>query len=389
MEGLEKWEYVKVMRARYQNADRGEKQLILDELLRNETVKHRKSAVRLMRSKPLVTAPSGRGRRRTYNDFIGQHLRKIWVQSGQMCSKRLKAAMRYWLPFYEAPDVTKAALLRMSPATMDRILKPVRSEWRRRSHTGTRTGHPMIKTMIPIKPFNFNILEEGFVECDTVAHCGGSLEGLFAWSLTVTDEHSMWTECRAMWGKSGKGVIASFEDIEANLPFAVKMRFVDNGNEFLNHQLLNWLRAKGVNPADHLKRGRPYRSNDQCHVEQKNFTHVRELFGYDRIGVKDAIALMNDVYRNEWSQLQNFFCPQMKLIRKARIGAKYKREHSKPQTPFHRLMQSESIPAQKKLELQKRYESLNPFLLREQVQKKLKAVYQLIHSAETNPGASA
>lgn len=388
MKGPGKWEYVKVMRERYRRASRKEKRLILDELLSNQIVSHRKSAVRLM-GKCSVVAIKRRGPQRIYNDFIGRHLRRLWVQTGQMCSKRLKAALPHWLPYYDCPEVTKVALGQMSPATMDRLLHPIRAVWRRRKNTGTKPGYPMIKTMIPIKPFDFNIPSEGFVECDTVAHCGGSMEGVFAWSLTVTDVQSGWTECRAMWGKSGKGVIESFEDIEPRLPFNVKMRFVDNGNEFLNHQLLYWLRSRGLEPKEHMKRGRPYRKNDQCHVEQKNFTHVRELFGYDRIEVKQVIELMNDLYRTEWSDLQNYFCPQMKLLRKTRIGAKYKREHTKPETPYSRLVASPSISDDEKQKLLERYKTLNPFRLQSQVQKKLKAIQLLLECAEINMPESA
>lgn len=276
----------------------------------------------------------------------------------------------------------------MASSTIDRLLKPYRSIWRRRNNTGTKMGYPNIKTMIPIRPFNFNIEEPGYMECDTVAHCGGSMEGLFAWTLTMTDVDSGWTECRAMWGKSGKGVTESFETIEQGLWFKVKTRFVDNGNEFLNKQVLLWLKSKGVDPKDHLKRGRPYRSNDQCHVEQKNFTHVRELFGYERIENKEVIELMNDLYSQEWSLLQNYFCPQVKLLRKTRIGSKYKREHTKPITPYDRLMVSKHITEEDKTKMKATYDTLNPFVLRENVQKKLKVVYELI-SKPIDSGVSA
>ncbi|MBY0386012.1 transposase family protein [bacterium] len=384
MKGAAKWEYVSKMRDRYQIAGRVEKSLILDELLKNEVAGHRKSAVRLMYATGAKGETSKRGRKVLYNEFVVTHLRKLWIQMGQMCSKRMKAALPKWLPHYEVPEVARIMLLRMAPSTMDRLLQPYRSEWRRRNQTGTRAGYPLIKTMIPIKPFNFNVEVPGYVECDTVAHCGGSLEGLFAWSLTVTDIDSGWTVCRSMWGKSGKGVIDSFVSIEAHLPFAIKMRFVDNGNEFLNHQLLLWLKSQGLEPKDHMKRGRPYRSNDQCHVEQKNFTHVRELFGYERIENKEAIALMNDIYQNEWNLLQNYYCPQVKLIRKTRIGSKYKREHTKPMTPYDRIQASPAIADKKKKELQEIYKTLNPFKLREAIEAKLKVIDALINRKEEN-----
>jgi hypothetical protein len=222
----------------------------------------------------------------------------------------MKKALPRWLQHYDAPENTKTLLRKMGRSTMDNYLRPYKAQKRRHWNSGTKSGR-YIKTMIPIKPLDYNVNGTGHVEADTVHHCGGSLSGVYAITLTVTDIFTSWTECRAIWGRSMYGVTACMQDIEGHLPFKIHTICTDNGNEFLNHQFIRYLEDRKDQVA--LKRGRPYRKNDQCYVEQKNFTHVRELFGWDRMEKKELIEVMNDIYKYEWSILQNLFYPSMKL----------------------------------------------------------------------------
>lgn len=381
MEGSSKWDYVRVMSERYQGACRKEKRLILDELEKNLKV-HRKSAIRVLNSIKTKKQQESRGRRRIYNDFVIQHLKRLWLDMGQLCSRRMKKAIPRWIVHYDVPEVTKHLLLQMSKTTIDVYLRPYKAQYRRHWNSGTRAGK-YIKTMIPLKPLDYNVRSMGHVEADTVHHCGGSLSGAYALTLTVTDVLSGWTECRAMWGKSMFGVTACMLDIEASLPFKIHTICTDNGNEFLNHQFIRYLQDREEKVS--LKRGRPYRKNDQCYVEQKNFTHVRELFGWDRLDKKELIEVMNDIYRNEWSLLQNLFYPQMKLEYKTRVGAKYKKKYSEPQTPLERLLASQDVSPDSKEKLRKLEQTLNPFELKKSIETKLKIINKLLQKTEGVP----
>ena len=257
-----------------------------------------------------------------------------------------------------------------------------KAQYRRHWNSGTRAGK-YIKTMIPLKALDYNVTSIGHVEADTVHHCGGSLSGAYALTLTVTDILTSWTECRAMWGKSMFGVTECMKDIEKHLPFKIVEICTDNGNEFLNHQFVRYLQDREEKVP--LKRGRPYRKNDQCYVEQKNFTHVRELFGWDRMDKKELIEVMNDIYRNEWSLLQNLFYPSMKLQHKLRVGAKYKKKYSEPQTPLERVLASPSVAAEVKEKLRQLEQTIDPFELKKSIETKLKIINKLLQKTEEDP----
>jgi len=360
-------EYIALLRKHYQNSTRYIRSLILFELTRNLGI-HRKHAIRLMNA--ACNPRKSLGRKSIYTEAGKEALKKFWLASRQMCSKKMKESMEDWLPMFDCAEEIKSELRRMSAATMDRILKSAKASDRRKKNTGTVPCR-RLKNIIPVKPLDWNVKELGHVEADTVAHCGESMSGVFGWTLTMTDVLSGWTENRAMWGKSGMGVINSLDDIQLLIPFSLKSFSCDNGNEFLNHQLKHYLKIP-------LLRGRPYKSNDQCHVEQKNFTHVRDLFGYDRIETKEAIELMSDLYRNEWSQLNNFFTPQFKLLRKTRVGSQYKREYLAPKTPYKRILESKEVAEETKAQLSQIFCSLNPFDLQKKIEVKLHRIYKLM-----------
>lgn len=209
-----------------------------------------------------------------------------------------------------------------------------------------------------------------------MAHCGDSLAGDFVWSLTMTDICTGWTECRAIWNKGAEGVMTQIQAIQKALPFSLKGFDCDNGSEFLNWHLLRYF--QGYKQPIKFTRSRPYHSNDNAHVEQKNWSCVRQLFGYDRLSDPKMVKRMNDLYANEFSLFTNFFCPTLKLLSKARKGSKWVRKHSKPITPAQRLLDHPDVPQAIKEQLTEQMKTLNPFLIQQQMQGKLKALFKLL-----------
>jgi hypothetical protein len=305
----------------------------------------------------------------------------IWVGTDQLCGKRLKAAIALWLPAYEdsygmlSPDI-KAKLLKMSPATIDRLLKLNKAKYKKRGLCGTKPGY-LLKNQIPIKTDHWDVTRPGFMEADTVAHCGNSLSGDFIWSITLTDIKTGWTEIRAVWNKGAEGVVSQIKDIENKLCFPLLGFDCDNGSEFLNWHLVKYFTENRPQTVT-MTRSRPYRKNDNAHVEQKNWTHVRHLFGYDRLDDPRLVNLMNDVYEKEWSLYQNHFMPSQKLLSKEKINSKYRRKYEKAQTPYQRLLESPDIDHEVKMQKALLHQTLNPFELKKSIEKKIKNIFKYV-----------
>jgi hypothetical protein len=296
-----------------------------------------------------------------------------------MCSKKLVSAIKLWLPFYgktfePLTPGTRKLLLTISAASIDRALQPVRVKLKK-GRCMTRPG-TLLRNQIPIRTHHWDGTQPGFVEADTVAHCGNSMAGEFVWSLTFTDILTTWTENRATWGKGSIGVLDQIKDIEKNIPFALKGFHCDSGTEFLNNHLLRYFtdRPKVVS----FTRSRPYKKNDNAHVEQKNWSHVRQLLGYDRLDQPELVPMINDLYANEWSLYQNHFCPAFKLVEKTRINSKYRKKYGKPKTPYQRVMESKDVSKQVKQQLKTVHLTLNPFILKTEIERKLKRIFQLV-----------
>lgn len=375
----EKKAYIEGIISIYCFGNRKTKKAILNQLC--ERFGHnRKYAIRLL--KPKIGENKKRpGPIPKYDpQIIVPHLKQIWLCTNQMCSKKLKAVLPLWLPHYETTygkleQSIKNQLLSISAATIDRILKPLRLKYPRKGLCGTKPG-TILKHQIPIKTHNWDITKPGFLEADTVAHCGDSLAGNFVWSLTLTDIYSGWTEIRATWNKGSVGVLEQIKHIEANLPFDMLGFDCDNGSEFLNYHLLNYFTSHPRKIG--FTRSRPYKKNDNAFVEQKNWTHVRQLFSYHRLENPQFIGLMNDLYSNEWSLLQNYFCPNLKLISKARINSRYQKKYSKPLTPYQRLLESPDVDQIIKNKLQTIFATLNPFELQKNIRKKLDYIFRIV-----------
>ena len=285
-----KREYLLAIWDRYQRAGRRFKSKILDEFCQ-VCGYCRKYAIGLLSRKPGARRGKS-GPKRKYDAAVLKPLKALWLLSEQMCSKRLKAALPIWLPFYEKAhgslnSEVRRKLLRISPAAIDRLLKKTRVRYPAKGLSGTRHGPAVLKHRIPIRTDNWDIHQPGFLEADTVAHCGNSLAGDFVWSLTLTDIYSQWTENRAVWNKGAAEVLARVQELERGLPFALLGFDVDNGSEFLTWHLWRYFLDRPL-PVD-LRRSRPYKKNDQAHVEQKNWTHVRQLLGYDRIEDRELL----------------------------------------------------------------------------------------------------
>ena len=302
---------------------------------------HRKSAIRLLSgsSAPELRRKSG-NRKAKYTEEDVNWLVKVWRSMGKICSERIVAALEDWIPSLclklGLPRRVAEKLLQMSASTMDRKLASFRRRDMRRENTGTV---PSLYTEIPLKPLGVRVTEPGFIEIDTVAHCGGSLSGTFVWTLTATDIFTNMTFCRAVYGKSAPGIVDALGHLEGMFPFQVHTFWFDNGTEFINEEVCEAFKRREDLPI-RIERSRPYRKNDQAHVEEKNWTHVRQLFGYERIDNPKAVAIMNRIYERAWCPLHNFYLPQSKTIEKSRIGARIRRKIDKPQTPFHRLQQT-------------------------------------------------
>lgn len=218
----------------------------------------------------------------------------------------------------------------------------------------------------------------GYLEADTVAHCGGSMSGDFIWSITYTDIQSTWTSLRAVWNKGYEGVRDQTRDVESKLPFRILGFDCDNGSEFLNHHLRRYLcdRPRPI----HFTRSRAYRKNDNAHVEQKNWTHVRELLGYDRLDQPAMLKELNLLYR-DWEDLNNFFKPSLKLKSKVRVKSRYVKTYDTPATAFERLKASGILNKEQQSRLQSRYEMLDPFVLEKRIQRRLRKIEKMKQAA--------
>ena len=363
---------------RYQRAGRPHKTRILDEFCATCGY-HRKAALRLL-NRPLPTAPPKRpGPKRTYDPAqVLPVLKAVWLASDQLCSKLLQAALPEWLEHQARrgaplPEAFKEKLLGISPAQIDRLLRPARVQHPKKGLSATRPG-TLLRHAVPTRHGPPDTTRPGSVEADTVAHCDDSTEGDYVNSLTFTELFSGWTENRAVWNKSADAVLAQLQALEQVVPYPMKDFHTDNGGEFLNWALHRHLTGRAVKLP--WTRSRAYRKNDNAHCEQKNWTHVRQLFGHDRFSHAELVPLMNDLYAQEWSQFTNHFKPTFKLLKREKQGGKTKRTYEpKPQTPYQRLLASANIPASTQAKLRAEHAALDPFALKKNIEAKLKKFF--------------
>lgn len=382
-----RWEYLCQMWPRYREAGRKERGRLLDEVCR-VTGYHRKYAVRCLNGPP----PESRPRRRRlrvpyYGKAVDQALRVVWEAANYPWSMRLKALLPCWLPWLKkrlsiSPRL-ESQLLRISPRQIDRRLRPYKVRAKRRLYGRTKPG-TLLKHHIAIRAERWEVDEPGFTEIDLVSHSGDRADGEFIHSLTLTDIHTGWTETQAVLGKSQAYVVEALEQIRTRLPFELRGIDSDNGSEFINHHLRGYCETLGIQ----FTRGRPYKKDDNAHVEQKNWTHVRRLMGYLRYDTTKALVAMNELYRADLRSFQNLFMPSVKLMSKTRVGSRLRRRYDQPRTPLDRLIACRGARPPRVAALKALRDRLDPFKLSQTIDRRLRAIHALSNPRH-NPRARA
>jgi len=381
-----KREYVQAIYQRYRRATRPEKRVMLDEFCK-VTGYHRKHAIRVLTGPAPGAARPARSRRAIYGAGTIEALRAIWEAAGYPWSRRLHALLPLWLPWARRRLRLRAAveqqLRAISPRQMDRRLAPHRRQLTKRLYGRTKLGS-LLKHHIPLKTDRWDVRVPGFTEIDLVAHCGSFGDGEFVHSLNLTDIHTTWVETAAVLGKSQRAVQTALEELRRALPFRLRGIDSDNGSEFINQHLWDYCQAQEVQ----FTRGRPYKKDDNAHIEQKNWTHVRKLLGYVRYDSPVAQAAIHALYRRELRLLQNFFLPSVKLLAKVRVGARVRRRYDAPQTPLERVLACPDIRPELAAQLRRQRDGLDPFVLARAVEQQLERIYALANPRHNLPATA-
>ena len=374
---------------RYAKAGKKQKQTILDEFTA-ATGYHRKYAISLLKH----FDPKKTTRRRTprqaqprqYTADVQQALVTVWKAANRICSKRLVPFLPDFVEALERnghlalEDETRKRLLAISPATVDRLLHTVRYGDKARGLSTTKPGS-LIKQMVPIRTFaDWDDLRPGFVEADLVAHCGTYTGGSFLNTLVMTDVATGWTECMALLFKDKEAVLLALGQARGQMPFPLLGLDTDNGSEFLNYALLDYCRREEIT----FTRSRPYKKNDQCHVEQKNGSIVRKMIGYDRFEGLVPCRILGELYQTLRLYV-NFFQPSVKLVSKHRQGSKVTKKYDQAKTPYQRVLASETVSEAAKQALRRQYKSLDPVALLQRIEQFQNQLWQYAHvdKAET------
>jgi hypothetical protein len=371
-----KRELLEAIHPRYLKASKAEKSQILDEFIA-VTGYHRKYAIRVLKHGPPRSKGKRKGRTATYRGEVVKVLEDIWEICGRICSRRLHPYLPEIVKVLERhnelqiDDETKALLLQMSRATIDRLLQPVRYR-QPRGRSTTKPGG-LLKASIPVHTYTpWDEQAPGFMEIDLVAHCGDSTAGQYLNTLTCTDIATGWTECLALLYRSQQQVHQGIQDMRQRLPFSLLGIDSDNGSEFINDLLFGYCQQEQIT----FTRSRPYRKNDQAHVEQKNWSIVRRTVGYDRWETEEEHALLASIY-SSLRLYTNFFQPVLKLVGKDGVGSKSIKRYDTAQTPYQRVLSSETIPITIKANLANEYIRLNPVQLRKEIDAKVAQLWKL------------
>jgi len=382
-----------VTAGRYREARKKVKQQILDEFCRTTGYNRSYARLVLRNHGRRITVSADRAvvgdleqkrqrlRPKVYDAKVSQALVQIWLLLDYLCGKRLVAILPEIVARLEQfgelrlePD-TRQKLLQLSAATADRMLQPERRKHQLRGQARTRPGS-LLKHQIPIRTFSeWNEQRPGFVEIDLVAHDGGLAVGDYCQTLDITDVCTGWTEALAVPNKAQVWVFNAIAKARERLPFPLLGIDSDNGSEFINHELLRYCEAQHIT----FTRARPYRKNDNCYVEQKNYSVVRRTVGYQRFDSAPELRLLNQLY-DSLRLYTNFFLPTMKLKRKERLGSQVRKTYEAPQTPYYRLLHSSDISAEDKQKLQDQYQNLNPAALKRRIANLQKQLFALANS---------
>jgi hypothetical protein len=358
-----KEEYTEKMRERYSRmTGKRAKSKLLDEFseVAGWNRKHA-NKVLLGIKRPSKGRRGKRGAPPRYEASILEPLKTCWLAMEQPCGKRMKDMLPIWLPHLECTPEQGSQLSKISAATIDRKLRNFKV------HAGKKARPPKVasavKALVPVRAESWDTSEVGWTEVDTVAHCGGNMGGDFIWTMTSVEIASGWSEVRAVWNRGQQASFEALESIWESQPFVLLGVDSDNGGEFLNHHLYNWLKKHGIEQT----RSRPYFKNDQAYVEQKNYTHVRQFLGYERLGHYELVESLNALLA-QWSLWKNLFTVTMKQASKQREGSRQIRRHTKvSQTPAQRLLASGALQKEEEQQLKKQLETHNPFTMREEI----------------------
>lgn len=360
-----KKEVLERIRARYLKASKAEKQIILDELTAT-TGYNRKYAIRVLRHPRRSKGLKKAGRKRRYTGETIQILEQLWEMGGRLCSKRLYPFLPEWIrKLEECGEISlthevKAQLLSMSRSTIDRRLQPARIKEKRRGLSTTKPG-TLLKRQIPVRIYTpWDEQQPGFLEIDLVAHCGETTAGNYLNTLTATDLATGWTECLALPNKTQTATFLAIKKLQERLPFPLLGLDSDNGSEFINDMLYRFCLDQQIT----FTRCRPYRKNDQAHVEQKNWSVVRHTVGYDRFETQAELDLLSSIYA-DLRLFVNFFQPVEKLISSTTINGVKHKQYDQAKTPYQRVLEDPRVDEKYKTQLRILYNSLNPVTIRE------------------------
>ena len=359
-------ELIQAVRERYQGAAVAEKGLILDEFVAL-TGFHRKHVIRLLTRGPAAFNGVRHGRARLYDEAVREALIMLWEASDRVCGKRLKALVPILIESLERhghlklDEAVRKQLHEVSPATMDRILAPVKKEIRGKARR--RSATPKVRGQIPIRTFgDWNDPKPGYMEIDLVVHAGGSMAGSFVHTLVLTDVATGWTECLALVVLEATLVVDAFHRVRSILPFPLLGIDSDNGGEFISEALLGYCQREGIE----FTRSRPHRKNDQAWVEQKNGSIVRRMLGEGRLQGMEAAKALARLYSAS-RMFVNFFQPSFKLASKTRVGSRITKRYHAPATPFARLMATGVVTEAMKEEMRTTAARLDPLRLLEEI----------------------
>lgn len=369
----------KALAVRYQKASKNEKKIILDEFCHLTSYNRCYATIVFKQALADKVAKlesesesqrQSRGAARIYDQQVVTVLRKVWMLMDCICGKRLAPILPEIVKVLESHGELKLKpkvrqkLQQISAATIDRLLVEDKKQFLNGSRARTKPG-TLLKSQIPIRTFTeWNEARPGFTEIDLVGHDGGNASGDFCYTLDLTDVASGWTETRAIRNKAQVWVVEELKLIEKRLPFELLGIDSDNGSEFINAHLLRYCQGRKLT----FTRARSYRKNDNCFVEQKNYSVVRRAVGYARYDTETELKLLNQLY-DHLRLYSNYFQPVMKLVSKERNGSQVKKKYDTARTPYQRLLESEHLKEEQKQKLKKEYQKLNPAELKREMTK--------------------
>jgi hypothetical protein len=362
---------------RYLRAKKAEKKRILDEFIA-ATGYHRKYAIRILKHGRPRRSNKKHGLPKVYHGEVVVALEQIWEVCGRICSKRLHPFLPEMVKVLERcgelqlPVETKNLLLQMSSATIDRCLGPARFEHPSHGLSTTKPGS-LLKKAIPVRTFTpWDEDQPGFLEIDLVAHCGQTTEGQYINTLTCVDLSTGWIECLAVYQRTQQAVFEAIQSMRTRLPFLLLGLDSDNGGEFINNLLFQYCLSEKIT----FTRSRPYQKNDQAHVEQKNWSVVRRLIGFDRFETEEEYLLLQSIYA-DLRLYANFFQPVLKLVSKEHVDKKLIKRYDTAATPYQRVLAAKDIPFETKARLTNLYVQLNPVQLRTTIDEKVAKLWKI------------